>query len=331
MSNGMQKISVMGKQRKVPTIKLDNIVLVVIGKVLKIAQIHDEAWLDSRILPDPLKTIDMLLNSKSRPDIFTFSQRDFETEQRYNFPFELTNIAAIPIKSYDYWWTKQIDGKTRNMIRKTQKKGVDVRVSVFDEKLVEQITKIYNETPIRQGKPFWHYGKSIEQIRLEDSSYLERSVFLGAYCGEELIGYLKMVSIGEIAGVMQILSMVKERDKAPNNALISKAVEICASKGIKHLFYGEYVYGKKEHSSLIDFKKNNGFKKIDFPRYYVPLTLKGQLAIKFGLHKGWSNILPADIKSALTDFRSKYYVWRERNSKSTKISGPKENIHQETD
>jgi hypothetical protein len=314
MFNEIQIISVKGKQQKVRAIRIDNVMLVATGTVLKIAQIHDEAWLDSKILPDPLKAIDMLQRAKNRPDIFTFCQRDFKTELQYDFPSELTNIAAIPITNYDFWWTKQISAKTRNMVRKAQKKGVDVQVVPFNDKLIAGIVKIINETPIRQGRPFWHYGKNGELLREENSSYLETSDFLGAHAMGELIGYMKMVYLGEVAGIMQILSMVKDRDKAPNNALLSKAVETCASKGIKYLFYGEYIYGKKEHSSLLDFKKSNGFEKIEFPRYYAPLTFKGQLAIKFGLHKGWTNILPASIKSALTDLRSHYYVWRERNS-----------------
>jgi hypothetical protein len=211
------------------------------------------------------------------------------------------------------------------MVRKAQKKGVDVRLVPFDDKLMEGIEKIINETPIRQGRPFWHYGKDIALFRDENSSYLETSDFIGAYANEELLGYMKVVYLGEVAGVMQILSMVKDRNKAPNNALISKAVETCASKGIKYLFYGEYVYGKKEHSSLLDFKKSNGFEKIEFLRYYAPLTCKGRLAIKLGLHKGWTNILPASLKSTLTDLRSNYYVWRDRNSKSVEKSERAEN------
>ena len=325
MYNGTQVISVKGKKHELPVIKFDNVVLVVAGKMIKIAQIHDEAWFDSRTLPDPLKIIDILRHSKNRPDIFTFCQRDFKTEPRYDFPSELTNIAAIPITGFDFWWTKQISAKTRNMVRKSQKKGVELRLVNLDDTLIEGIVRINNEVRIRQGKLFWHYGKDSGYVKKAHSSYLERSDFVGAYYKEELIGYIKIVYMGDIAGIMQIISMIKDRDKAPNNALLSKAVETCASKGIKYLLYGGYVYGKKEHSSLLDFKKNNGFEKIEFPQYYVPLTFKGQLAIKLGLNKCWTNILPASLKYALTDLRFHYYVWRERNSKSVEKSERTEN------
>lgn len=303
-------ISVKGEKREVPAIRLDDIVLLVAGKILKIAQIHDEAWMEPQSLPDPLKIIDMLRNYRKRPDIFTFSQRFSEAEPRYNFPFECTNVAAISINSYDYWWKKQINAKTRNMVRKAQKNGVDVRLVAMDEKLIEEIVKFNNETPMRQGKPFWHYGKDSAFVRKGESNYLERSDFYGAYHNGELIGYMKVVYMGEVAGIMQILSMFKDRDKAPNNALISKAVETCASRGIKYLFYGKYIYGKKGHSSFESFKKHNGFKKIEFSRYYVPLTIKGQLAVKMGFHKGWRNMMPVRVRFALTDLRFKYYVWR---------------------
>ena len=72
---------------------------------------------------------------------------------------------------------------------------------------------------------------------------------------------------------------MKHRDKAPTNALIAKAVEVCAEKGISYLTYGKYHYGKKDAKSLSDFKMRHGFDKIDIPRYYVPLTLKAKFAL----------------------------------------------------
>ena len=67
-----------------------------------------------------------------------------------------------------------------------------VKVTEFSDQLVEAICRIYNETPVRQGKTFWqHYQKDFESVRSALATYLERSIFLGAYYEDELIGFMK--------------------------------------------------------------------------------------------------------------------------------------------
>ena len=80
---------------------------------------------------------------------------------------------------------------------------------------------------------------------------------------------------------MQIISMIRHRDKAPTNALVAQAVRSCAERGIAYLWYANFSYGKKQPDSLADFKRHNGFQKVELPRYYIPLTFAG------GLPSGW--------------------------------------------
>jgi hypothetical protein len=89
--------------------------------------------------------------------------------------------------------------------------------------------------------------------------------------------------------------MQKHWDKSVNNALLAKAVEVCASKGQRWLMYGRIG----NHPSLDKFKENNGFTKFPITRYYVPITGKGRLAIKLGLHRELKDSLPQSIKSGL--------------------------------
>jgi hypothetical protein len=246
----------------------------------------------------------MMKQSKNKPDIFTFSQLDFK-EPRFPFLSETINVAAIPITNYDNWFTKQINAKARNMVRKAHKNGVDVRLVAFDDKLFEGIVKIYNETPVRQGKTFWHYNKDVKLIHDGILSYITRCDFIGAYANGELLGFAKVVYMADMARIMQIISMIKDRDKAPNNALIAKAVEICAEKGARYLIYGDYDYGKENHNSLLNFKKQNGFQKIENTKYYVPITMKGRYAIQFGFHVGIIKMMPDWLRSTLTILRTK--------------------------
>ena len=91
---------------------------------------------------------------------------------------------------------------------------------------------------------------------------------------------------------MNIVSMVKHRDKAPTNALIAHSVRACAERGIPYLIYQNFVYGNKAPDSLAKFKEVNGFQRINLPRYYVPMTAFGKLALRLGLHHKLADHLP---------------------------------------
>jgi hypothetical protein len=137
-----------------------------------------------------------------------------------------------------------------------------------------------------------------------------------AYLHQELIGFIKIIYVGEIAMMIQILSKNEHRDKSPNNALIAKAVAVCEHKGISPLVYGKYIYGRNKSSSLTEFKRRNGFKEVSFPRYFVPLTSKGWWIVKSGLHRGLKDLIPAPMISLLLDVRSRFYRLSAKNIKA---------------
>ncbi len=276
---------------------IDNNKLSVSGRYIKIAWLQNE-WFED--IENPSSIIKGLKNSKESPDILTFWQRLPNTEPKYDYYMEWDNVAAIRIKNYDDWWMKQIKGRTRSLIRKTLKQGVEVRLVKFDDELVRGISGIFDETPIRQGKPFWHYKKDFETVKREMSDRPDSSDFIGAYYNGDLIGFIKLLYAGQYAITTQIISKLEHRDKAVNNALISKAVEICADKNIPYL-----VYTKWSSGSLGEFKRRCGFKKIELPRYYIPLTLKGRIALKLQLHHGLAERLPERLKCFLMDLRKK--------------------------
>jgi hypothetical protein len=118
-----------------------------------------------------------------------------------------------------------------------------------------------------------------------------------------------LANAGKYALLGQIISKVAHRDLAPTNALLAKAVERCAEKGFQYLVYAYWL-----DDSLGDFKRSNGFQKFDLPRYFVPLTGKGKLALKLGLHRGWKEAVPKQIKKALKKLRRGWYGLRWRLS-----------------
>jgi hypothetical protein len=276
------------------------------GRIPRIAKLdpwYQQEWFEDVENPEVL--IDALRKSKHHPDILTFWQRLPDTEPKYSYPMERDSIAALPIKSYSFWWEKQIDRKTRNKIRKAKKNGVIVKPASFDDAFVRGITSIFNETPIRQGRSY-PMEKTLKQ-KCQFSRFLFREEIFGAYLGEELVGFIMLAYAENYAFLGQIVSKIAHRDLAPNNALLAKAVERCAEKGLPYLVYALWL-----EDSLGDFKRGNGFQKFDLPRYYVPLTGKGKVALKLSLHRGWKGALPNRLKSPLKKLRK---FWHRLNGR----------------
>jgi hypothetical protein len=287
---------------------IDNDVEVkVTGKIFKIASIKSDWYRD---MNDPLNYIESIKKSKINADIFTFIQKPPEITPKYKYHFEWENYAVIKIKSYDHWWEKQTTKNNRKRVKKSRNRGIIVKVTGFDDKLIKRIVDIYNEFPIRQGRKFWHYGKDFETVKVENSSFIDRSDFICAYFNNELIGFIKQVYTADCAVIMQIISKLKFRDKFVNNALIAKSVELCAIKNISYLIYSQFTYGKKGEDSLTVFKSRNGFKKLDLPRYLIPLTIKGKIAIRLKAYRNMSDILPKTLIILLLKMRAKWYKLR---------------------
>ncbi len=277
------------------------------GYFVKIGKLRDEGYV---YIEDPVDLINKIKKDNRHVDIFTFTVKISNTENSYPYCMEYDNFAALPITTYDNWFNKQIDSKTRNMVRKAAKKGVLVGIHEYNEDFVRGIQSIYNETPIRQGRPFWHYGKDFEIVKKENETFLDRSIFIGAYYQNELIGFEKVVYENKFASIMQIVSMIRHRDKASTNLLIAKAVEICSQKKIPYLIYSKFSYGKKHKDTLADFKESNGFVKKEVSRYFVPITFKGEIALILKLHRNIIDVMPYQVTKVLRKLRNKFYKYK---------------------
>jgi hypothetical protein len=251
---------------------------------------------------DPEKFVDIIKKSGQRVHLFTFFQRVPDIEPRYDFYMEPYSVAVIELTSYDDWWNKRIGKKARQMVKKAQRIGVEIRIADFNDEFVKGISDIYSETPIRQGKRFPHYNDSLEKVRRENGTYLERSVFWGAYYQNELVGFIKIVFEEKFADILQLLAKVAHRDKCVANALLAKAIEYCSVHGARYLAYGDW-----EKSGLGDFKRHNGFTRMDLPMYYIPLTWTGKIALTLKLHKRYSDLLPEQMLPFLKDARRRWY------------------------
>lgn len=314
------EIRVAGKTLHVPSADIFGRSMVVTGKWLRVAAAKDEELVEGEIVENRAAFIARMKESGLRADILTFAQKLPETEPKHNGHFEWDNWAAVPTASFDDWWEKRLPQESRKNVRRSAKRGVVVRVAEFNDEFVRGIQGIYNETPTRQGRRFWHFGKDFDTVKRENATYLDRSEFLGAYFGEELIGFIKIIYAGSTASLIQILAKNEHQDKRPMNALLAKAVEVCQKRGTAFLLYGKYVYEGNENSPLTEFKRRNGFEEIRYPRYFLPLTVKGRIAIQLGLHKGVKAMLPASFTNFLRQARSQFY--RRRYSAAASESLP---------
>jgi hypothetical protein len=302
----MIDISVKGRWIAVPAIDVDGKNIVVRGRWLRLAYVNSEQWLETEV-EDPERCIRALKEQSSRglrADIFTFTQKAPFAVRRYSYPTEWDSVAVVPTSSFKTWWDK-LPQETRKNVRRAQKRGVVVQVKEFDDDMIRSIVEINNDSPFRQNEPFVHYGKTFDEVRRDHLSFADRSDFICAYAGDEVLGFLKMVYRGSVASILQLLPKASHSDKRPANALIAKAVELCEARGVSHLTYGLYNYGNKQDSPLREFKIRNGFEELLIPRYYVPLTPWGTACVHLKAHRGLIGILPPRVITAGINARAK--------------------------
>jgi len=305
-------VSVKGKWVKVPAFDVNGKTVVVKGGWLKTASVHDEEWSDTEI-GDPalyIKALKQNLAHGDRADIFTFTQKPPITMLKYDYPAERESVAVLCFNSFREWW-EGLPQETRKNVRRAQKRGVSVRINKFDDEMVKGIVELNNESPVRQGRAFSHYGKTFDQVKKDYSSFLDRSDLVCAYFGDELIGLSKVVYRGEIASVLQLLVKSSHYDKRPSNAILAKVVELCEAKNIHCLTYGLFSYGNKRNSPMQEFKSRNGFAEMLIPRYTIPLTGRGALCLKLKLHRGLFGLLPESVVQVGLQARSKWYRFRQ--------------------
>jgi hypothetical protein len=298
-----------GRPARIQCVEINEQVFTVKRGLVTTVALEDEWFGEVR---DPEAVIAALrAGSPVAADVFTFCQRLPHVEPRFPYEYELESTAALHVQSYQHWWDKQIESSTRNKIRKSLKAGVEVRVCTFDDDFVRGMTSIFNETPIRQGRRFWHYGKDFATVKRDFSRFLHREELIGAYYRDELIGFVMLGKSTHFADLGQIISKIEHRDKAPTNALIAKAVEVCCARGIPHLMYAFWT-----GDGLGDFKRQSGFREVRLPRYTVPLTRTGKLAIRAGLNRPIKAWIPARLAASLKEARRNWYARTEKRASS---------------
>lgn len=304
----IREVSVHGRRVAIPVLQVHGETIIVPGFWIRVACRADEDFAEAELV-DPegwIAELKQRAAKKTRIDIFTFVQKIPDSTPKYDYPIAWESIAAVRTTNFAEWWDNVSQG-TRKNIRRAQKHGVVTVVKTLDDDLIRGIVDVNNDSPVRQGKRFLHYGKSFEQVREDQSAFLDRSDFVCAYLADELIGFLKIVYRRQIASLVQFLPKASHQDKRPANCLLAKAIEVCAARGVSWLTYGQFNYGNKQESSLREFKVRNGFEEIRVPRYCVPLTPWGAICTSLKLYRGPIGVLPRSVITAAVKLRSMWY------------------------
>jgi hypothetical protein len=289
-----------GRPVPIPTVQIEAQRLIIEGRFLTVARLRDE-WYDE--LGDPEPVMSYLKRCAPAPDLFTFWQRLPDTVPIYSYYYEPEVLSAIPLKDFKHWWDEQIKSDTRKKAKRAEKRGIKIKVVPLDDAFVWGVMGIFNETPVRRGKPFWHYGKSFETLKEELSRDIATSKCIGAYEGRTLIGFVKLVCApGRFANPGLIVSKLEARKKYVNNALIAKSVELCCQDGLPYLTYTKWRRGTQA-----EFLIRHGFKKTSVPRYWIPLTRKGKIALRLGLHRDIRTYVPDKLWGGLLNLRGALY------------------------
>lgn len=300
VSDTPQTISYCGKSARVTNAEINGKRFIIHRGLLRIARLQDE-WYEAIGNPDLI--IGALKNCNPVPDLFTFWQRLPDVVPAYPYYHEMEALSAVPLQGFRHWWEKQIKSDTRKKAKRAEKRGVIIRLVSLDDNFVQGVVGIYNDTPVRRGKRCWHYGKSFDEVKGELSRDLATSKFIAADEGEELVGFVKLnFAEGRFANPGLILSKIKAREKYVNNALLTKAIQVCTETGVPFLIYTNWRRGTQA-----EFLMRHGFQKTLVPRYWIPLTKKGQIAIKFGFHHGIRGYIPESVMNVLRELRGVFY------------------------
>lgn len=157
-------------------------------------------------------------------------------------------------KGIDRIWNEDIKSKNRNVIRKAEKSGINIRISNNFDIFVS----IYNETmhKVHAGDYYYFNDKYYENIK--DNSHF---ILLEAVRESRVIATAIFIGYGKYFHYHLAGSVKDELKYSPNNLLIWEAIKFAADKGYKMMHFG---------GGLTDSLDDNLFKfKSSFSKEYA--------------------------------------------------------------
>src|SRR5215472_18497706 len=123
------KVRVRGHWVKVPAVSVSGNNLIAAGKWLRVASVRGEEMMDHELECPELYIEKLKGDAKAalKADIFTFTQKLPVIQPKYSYPMEWESVAAIHLTSFTRWW-EDLPQETRKNVRRSCKRGVQVRI-----------------------------------------------------------------------------------------------------------------------------------------------------------------------------------------------------------
>lgn len=183
---------------------------------------------------------------------------------------------------FDYIWRFKFNKKARNLVRKFKRLGGYVQVLDNPLDYVDEIMEINLSKTFRQGRylpPTYTNRKLVvENLKLSLEEKGESLRIYGAFIGNKLTAYAYIVEHNGYAYVSRFLAHASYFKHAVSNGLISEIIEDLCHRNVKILQYG---YWSRHHTGVNHFLRQHGFIGGKVEAYYIPLSCKGSIVLKF--------------------------------------------------
>ena len=131
---------------------------------------------------------------KRNLDVFTFVDRSWckgthQTSPRANYKIH-ENVLFLHLKTYDDWWNR-IGKKSRNMVRKATKSGLQFMQVEPNDKIACDILRIYKSSCVKQGRRNYNFDVTLDEVKAKIS--LSNRVIIGAFFQNELVGFATLL------------------------------------------------------------------------------------------------------------------------------------------
>lgn len=158
---------------------------------------------------------------------------------------------GLNLSTEDLVW-ENMTSKNRNMVRKAQKNGIEIRHDSTPE-LYQAFRRIYNSTMDRDNADsYYYFGESMYQSLLCDLSG-NSTVFYAVFEGEIIAASIILFANGRLNYHLSG-SKAEYRTLAPTNMLLCEAAKWGARHGMKSFHLGGGVGAKED--SLYKFKRS---------------------------------------------------------------------------
>lgn len=206
--------------------------------------------------------------------------------------FEQASVLRVD-RPFSEIWKNVYDTKTRNMVRKAEKGGVECRQADIAEHL-EDVVACTLSQPVRHGSrlPEYYYEAEAygEMMATQREFFGDAFRSFGAFLDGRLVGYLNTFDAGREVICNNMLAHTDGMKVGANNALFAHATEFCCgqpeAERMTYSFFGTEGVDK--------FKKSMGFEPWEVKRFWLPFRHYNYARILMAMNAQRANYVTVD-------------------------------------